>query len=75
MNNNIKIKSSCIPEKTLSINEWCEIYKVGSRIEKYNVGDNAKTMNEQYNFKKLFDQTQDLTFMGRIKRLKLVDLW
>ena len=24
---------------------------------------------------KLFDQTQDLTFMGRIKRLKLVDLW
>lgn len=75
MSNKLKIKSTYMPEKPLDTNEWFEIYKVGSRVEKYNKENNAPNLNSQYDFTKLFPSTEKVDFMGRIKNLILVDLW
>lgn len=74
MDNNIKVKSSYIPKETLEVNEWCEMFKVGSRVEKYKVEDRSGFLNSQYNFQKLFESTEPLSFLTKIKNLILVDL-
>jgi len=74
MDNTIKVKSSYIPEETVDINEWCEMFKVGSRVQKYRSEDRGKFLNSQYDFAKLFQSTEELSFLDRIKSLKLVDL-
>lgn len=74
-NEQLKIKSTCVPDRTMDINKWCKEFKVGSRIEKFSQSDISHEMNQQYDFKKLFTRTEDLGFMGRLKSLKLVDLW
>ena len=75
MDNNIKVKSSHVPEETIDINEWCEMFKVGSRVQKYRSEDRGSFLNSQYDFGKLFESTEELGFLDRIKSLKLVDLW
>ena len=75
MSKKLKIKSTYMPEKPVNTNEWFEIYKVGSRIEKYNKENNAHFINSQYNFEKLFRPTEKVNFVDRIKNLILVDLW
>jgi len=74
MDNNIKIKSSYIPEETMDVNEWCEMFKVGSRVQKYRGEDRSGFLNSQYDFVKLFESTERLSFLGKIKNLILVDL-
>lgn len=75
MDNNIKIKSSIIPENTIDINEWCEMFKVGSRVDKYRGEDRSGFLNSQYDFAKLFESTEQLSFLDKIKSLKFVNLW
>ena len=75
MNKEIKIKSSYIPEETVDVNEWCEMFKVGSRVEKYRGEDRSSFLNSQYDFGKLFESTEEMGFIGKLKSLKLVDLW
>ncbi len=75
INEQLKIKSTCMPDRTMDINKWCKEFKVGSRIEKFSHSDMAHAMNQQYNFNRLFTRTEDLGFMGRLKSLKLIDLW
>jgi len=75
MNNNIKIKSSYIPEETIDINEWSEMFKVGSRVQKYKGEDRSGFLNSQYDFAKLFESTEELGFLDKIKSLKFVNLW
>ena len=74
-NKQLKIKSTCMPDRTMDINKWCDKFKVGSRIEKFSQCQMARSMNDQYNFKRMFTKTEDLGFMGRLKSLKLIDLW
>lgn len=74
-NKKLKIKSTCVPERTVDINKWYREFKVGSRIEKFSQCDMAHGMNQQYDFRKLFTKTEDLGFIGKLKSLKLVDLW
>lgn len=74
-NKQLKIKSTCMPDRTMDINKWCKEFKVGSRIEKFSHSDMAHAMNQQYNFNRLFTRTEDLGFMARLKSLKLIDLW
>ena len=74
-NKKLNIKSTCVPEKTVDINKWCKEFKVGSRVEKFSASDIVNDMNQQYDFRKLFIKTEDLGFIGKLKSLKLVDLW
>ena len=74
-NEQLKIKSTCMPDRTMDINKWCKEFRVGSGIEKFSHSDMAHAMNQQYNFNRLFTRTEDLGFMGRLKSLKLIDLW
>lgn len=73
--NNLKIQSTVTPEKTLDINEWYEIFKVGSRCSKYTEEDTRSYLNEQYDFSKLMQDTESIGFFGSNNSLKLVDLW
>jgi hypothetical protein len=75
MNKEIKIRSSYIPDESIDINEWCKIFKVGSRVDKYKGQDRSGFLNSQYNFQKLFESTEKLSFIDRLKSLKLVNLW
>jgi hypothetical protein len=50
------------------------MFKVGSRVQKYRGEDRSGFLNSQYDFAKLFQSTEELGFLGRIKSLKLVDL-
>jgi len=74
-NEQLTIKSTCVPDRTMDINKWCKEFKVGSRIEKFSQCQMARSMNDQYNFKRMFTRTEDLGFMGRLKSLKLIALW
>lgn len=75
MSNKVKVKSSYIPEDTIDINEWCAMFKVGSRVQKYESKERSNLLNSQYDFSKLFEPTGELGFLDKIKNLKLVDLW
>lgn len=75
MNKEIKVRSSQVPEKPMDINEWCEMFKVGSRVDKYRGDDRSGFLNSQYDFGKLFESTEEMGFIGKLKSLKLVDLW
>jgi hypothetical protein len=75
MSKKLKIKSTYMPEKPVGTNEWFEIYKVGSRIEKYSRENKAYFINSQYDFEKLFRPTEKVNFVGKIKNLILADLW
>jgi len=74
MNKEIKIRSSYIPDESIDINEWFEIFKVGSRVDKYKGQDRSGFLNSQYNFQKLFKSTKELSFIDRSKSPKLVNL-
>ena len=69
----LKIKSTCVPDRTMDINKWCKEFKVGSRVEKFNIDDVAHTMNQQYDFNKLFTRTEDFGFLGYRKLFKLIN--
>lgn len=75
MNKEVKVRSSYIPEETVDVNEWCEMFKVGSRVDKYKAEDRGSFLNSQYDFSKLFESTEQMGFIGKLKSLKLVDLW
>jgi len=64
-----------MPKDSIDINEWCEMFKVGSRVDKYRAEDRSGLLNSQYDFAKLIESTEDLGFIGKLKSLKLVDLW
>ena len=75
MNKEIKIRSSYIPNESMDVNEWCEIFKVGSRVDKYKDEDRSIFLNSQYNFQKLFKSTEELGFIDKLKSFKLANLW
>lgn len=75
MNKEIKIKSSCIPEEPINVNEWCEMFKVGTRVDKYKDEDRSGFLNSQYDFVKLFKSPEKDNLFNRLKSLKLVNLW
>jgi len=72
-NEQLKIKSTCVPDRTMDINKWCKEFKVGSRVEKFYIDEVAHTMNKQYDFNKLFTRTEDLGFLGYRKLFKLIN--
>ena len=59
----------------MDVNEWCEIFKVGSRVDKYKDEDRSIFLNSQYNFQKLFKSTEELGFIDKLKSFKLANLW
>ena len=73
--NNLKIRSTVMPERTMDINEWCEIFKVGSRCSKYTREESRSCLNDQYDFSKLRDNTEMIGFFGLNNDIKLADLW
>lgn len=73
--NNLKIQSTVMPEKTLDINEWYEIFKVGSRCSKYTTEETRSYLNDQYDFSKLSENTELIGFFGTNNSIKLADLW
>ena len=75
MNKEIKKRSSYIPNESMDVNEWCEIFKVGSRVDKYKDEDRSIFLNSQYNFQKLFKSTEELGFIDKLKSFKLANLW
>ena len=75
MNKEIKIGSSYIPDESMDVNEWCEMFKVGSRVDKYKDEDRSIFLNSQYNFQKLFKSTEELGFIDKLKSFKLANLW
>ena len=75
MNKEIKIGSSYMPNESMDVNEWCEIFKVGSRVDKYKDEDRSIFLNSQYNFQKLFKSTEELGFIDKLKSFKLANLW
>jgi hypothetical protein len=75
MDKKIKVKSTYAPKKAMDVNEWCEVYKVGSRIQKFSKENNAYYINSQYDFQKLFKPTEKFSFVDRLKNLILADLW
>lgn len=72
--NNLKIQSTVMPEKTVDINEWYEIFKVGSRCSKYTSEETRSYLNDQYDFSKLSENTDMIGFFGLNNIFKLVDL-
>jgi hypothetical protein len=48
----MNIKKSIIPETTVSFNEWCELYKVGTRHKDFFRGTNHSNLNDCYDFTK-----------------------
>ena len=75
MNKEIKIGSSYMPNESMDVNEWCEMFKVGSRVNKYKDEDRSIFLNSQYNFQKLFKSTEELGFIDKLKSFKLANLW
>lgn len=75
MSNKIKIQSTCMPKSKLGVNEWCEIYKVGSRVPKFHKENNAPFLNSQYDFSKLSQPTVKIGFIDKVKNVILADLW
>lgn len=75
MNKEIKIGSSYMPNESMDVNEWCEMFKVGSRVDKYKDEDRSIFLNSQYNFQKLFKSTEELGFIDKLKSFKLANLW
>ena len=75
MNKEIKIGSSYMPNESMDVNEWCEMFKVGSRLDKYKDEDRSIFLNSQYNFQKLFKSTEELGFIDKLKSFKLANLW
>lgn len=73
--NNLKIRSTVMPERTMDINEWYEIFKVGSRCSKYTREETRSYLNDQYDFSKLSDNTEMIGFFGLDNGIKLADLW
>ena len=73
--NNLKIRSTSIPENTMDINEWYEMFKVGSRCGKYTREETRSYLNDQYDFSKLSDNTEAIGFFGLNNSIKLADLW
>lgn len=73
--NNLKIRSTTIPENTMDINEWYEMFKVGSRCGKYTREETRSYLNDQYDFSKLSDNTEAIGFFGLNNSIKLADLW
>lgn len=73
--NNLKIRSTTIPESTMDINEWYEMFKVGSRCGKYTREETRSYLNDQYDFSKLSDNTEAIGFFGLNNSIKLADLW
>ena len=71
---NLKIRSTSILENTMDINEWYEMFKVGSRCSKYTREETRSYLNDQYDFSKLIDNTEALGFFRSNNILKLVDL-
>ena len=72
--NNLKIQRTTSPENTMDINEWYEMFKVGSRCGKYTREETRSYLNDQYDFSKLSDNTEALGFFRSNNILKLVDL-
>ena len=75
MNKEIKIGSSYMPNESMDVNEWCEMFKVCSRVNKYKDEDRSIFLNSQYNFQKLFKSTEELGFIDKLKSFKLANLW
>lgn len=73
--NNLKIQRTTTPESTMDINEWYEMFKVGSRCSKYTREETRSCLNDQYDFSKLSNNTEMIGFFGSNNILKLVDLW
>lgn len=48
----MNIKKSTIPETTVSFNEWCQIYKVGTRHRDFFRTTNHSNLNDCYDFTK-----------------------
>ena len=72
--NNLKIQRTTTPESTMDINEWYEMFKIGSRCNKYTKEETGNWINDQYDFSKLSDNTKALGFFRSNNILKLVDL-
>ena len=72
--NNLKIQRTTTPESTMDINEWYEMFKIGSRCSKYTREETGNWINDQYDFSKLSDNTKALGFFRSNNILKLVDL-
>ena len=72
--NNLKIQRTTSPENTMDINEWYEMFKIGSRCSKYTREETGSWLNDQYDFSKLSDNTEAFGFFGSNNILKLVDL-
>ena len=73
--NNLKIQRTTTPESTIDINEWYEMFKVGSRCSKYTKEETHSHLNDQYDFSKLSENTDMIGFFGLNNCIKLVDLW
>jgi hypothetical protein len=72
--NTLKIEKTVLPETTMDVNEWCELFKVGSRCEKYTREEIGSHLNDQYDFSKLSQNTDSLSFFESKYFLKLQDL-
>lgn len=73
--NSLKIQKTTIPETTIDINEWYEMFKVGSRCSKYTTEETRSYLNDQYDFSKLSENTELIGFFGPNNSIKLADLW
>ena len=73
--NNLKIQKTTTPEITMDINEWYEMFKVGSRCSKYTTEETRSYLNDQYDFSKLSENTELIGFFGTNNSIKLADLW
>ena len=72
--NNLKIQRTTSPENTIDINEWYEMFKVGSRCSKYTREETGSWINDQYDFSKLSNNTEALGFFKLNNVIKLEDL-
>lgn len=46
----MNIKKSIIPENRISFNEWCQLYKVGTRHRDFFRNTNHNNLNDSYDF-------------------------
>lgn len=74
-NNKIRVRSTYYPKETLEINEWSEVYRIGTRCPKYTKEEMGVHINDLYDFSKLVTKTDDFSFSGIKKMFKLEDLW
>lgn len=68
--NKLKVQSTVNPTNSIEYAEWCKKYNFGSAHDLTKERARKHSLNDDYDFSKLFPKTDKFSFMGILELVK-----